>query len=119
MPAGNGIGYVPNYSLPIDDALATVPAAPGDIIKSQVAFAQYSQVVDGPFTYYRWIGNLEYMMPPNGYQIKVTQPGSLTYPPNNPFRGKPIEERSGPETAFWSVNPRNLNMRIHDWYVEQ
>jgi hypothetical protein len=105
----NWIGYIPNYSLPIDDALASVPAQPGDLIKSQVAFAQYSEVVDGPNTYYRWIGNLKYMMPPNGYQLKLSGPGTLTYPPApNPFVENPVLARTDPDAppaAYWNVDP--------------
>ncbi|MEQ1746530.1 MAG: hypothetical protein ABMA02_13955 [Saprospiraceae bacterium] len=106
----NWIGYIPNYSLPIDDALASVAAQPGDIIKSQVAFAQYSEVVDGPNTYYRWIGNLKYMMPPNGYQIKLNSGGTLTYPPpSNPLMETPVQSRGeNPQLAasnYWTVDP--------------
>ncbi|MEQ1747197.1 MAG: T9SS type A sorting domain-containing protein, partial [Saprospiraceae bacterium] len=106
----NWIGYVPNYSLPIDDAMATVPAQPGDIIKSQVSFAQYSEVTDGPNTYFRWIGNLKYMTPPNGYQIKLANAGSLTYPPPpNPLAETPVQSRGeNPQQAaanYWNVDP--------------
>ena len=71
----NWIGYIPNYSLPINDALSSVPAQTGDLIKSQVAFAQYINPQFG------WIGNLKYMQPPNGYQLKISTPGTLIYPP--------------------------------------
>ncbi|MBL7797264.1 MAG: T9SS type A sorting domain-containing protein [Saprospiraceae bacterium] len=105
----NWIGYVPNYSLPIDDALASVPAQPGDIIKSQVAFAQYSEVVDGPSTYYRWIGNLKYMTPPNGYQIKLGNTGTLTYPPPPaPLTETIAQARDESEISrlnYWTVDP--------------
>jgi hypothetical protein len=59
---------VPNYSLPINDALASLPAQFGDMIKSQYAFAQYMNPTFG------WVGNLKYMSPPNGYQIKLARP---------------------------------------------
>lgn len=77
----NWVSYVPNYSLPIDYALGSVEAQPGDIIKSQTAFAQYSQFIEPPDTIYQWIGNLKFMSPPNGYQIKMSNAGTLTYPP--------------------------------------
>ncbi|MCK6692632.1 MAG: T9SS type A sorting domain-containing protein [Thermoanaerobaculia bacterium] len=106
----NWIGYIPNYSLPIDDALASVPAQPGDLIKSQLAFAQYSRVIQAPDTFYRWIGNLKYMTPPNGYQLRLTLPGTLTYPPApGPLRGGAVQARGDSETpppaAYWTVNP--------------
>ncbi len=71
----NWVGYVPNYALPINDALASLPAQFGDIAKGQYAFAQYINPTFG------WVGTLKYMSPPNGYQIKLAQAGTLTYPP--------------------------------------
>jgi len=105
----NWVGYIPNYSLPIDDALTSVSAQPGDLIKSQVAFAQYSQIVDGPNTYYRWIGNLKYMTPPNGYQIKLGNAGTLTYPPPPvPLTSPSAQARDESGAArlnYWTVDP--------------
>ena len=97
----NWIGYVPNYSLPVNDALGSLPAAVGDIIKSQEAFAQYIGAPHG------WIGNLKFMEAPKGYQIKVANPGTLTYPENTQFRGgEPADRGENPEQAsFWTVNP--------------
>ncbi|MBK9337257.1 MAG: T9SS type A sorting domain-containing protein [Lewinellaceae bacterium] len=111
IPLNDGwtwIGYVPNYSLPVDVALATVTAQPGDLVKSQTAFAQYTKIVVPPDTIYRWIGNLKYMSPPNGYQLKLTGTGTLTYPPPpSPFAENPVLARGETETpvAHWSVNP--------------
>ena len=96
----NWVGYIPNYSLPVNEALASLPAQTGDIVKSQLAFAQYINPTFG------WIGSLKYMSPPNGYQIKLSQAGTLTYPQNNPFTGNQTEARGGPETpTLWSVDP--------------
>ncbi|MEI6412483.1 MAG: T9SS type A sorting domain-containing protein, partial [Bacteroidota bacterium] len=98
----NWIGYIPNYSLPVNAALATLPAQPGDLIKSQVSFAQYINPQFG------WIGNLQYMQPPNGYQIKLGAPGTLVYPPAPSNVTNNVQAR-GPGNAapanFWSVNP--------------
>ncbi len=99
----NWIGYIPNYSLPINDALGSIPAQVGDVIKSQLAFAQYLDPVSG------WVGNLKYLSPPNGYQIKLSQPGTLTYPPApNPFGETKVlarGESDPPLTTFWTINP--------------
>jgi hypothetical protein len=104
----NWIGYVPNYSLAIDDALASVAAQPGDVIKSQVAFAEYTKVVVPPDTIYRWLGNLKFMQPPNGYQIRLTNPTVLTYPPPPaPLTENATQARGETETpaSHWTVNP--------------
>jgi len=99
----NWIGYIPSYSLPTNAALSSLPSQPGDLIKGQTSFAQYFNATFG------WVGNLKYMSPPNGYQIKMSVPGTLTYPPpssNKP--SDPLESRGGdekPPGAFWQVNP--------------
>ena len=94
----NWIGYIPNYALPIDDALTSLAAQPGDVIKSQVAFAQYLDDT------YAWVGNLKFLQPPHGYQVKLTNPGVLNYPPK-PFTDSPILERDKPMANFWTVDP--------------
>ncbi len=105
----NWIGYIPNYSLPVNEALSSLSAQTGDIIKSQISFAQYINPAFG------WIGNLKYMAPPNGYQIKLSAPGTLIYPPlssNMNGGGGPDQisnSRGGPDeppaTNFWTVDP--------------
>ncbi|MEO6040126.1 MAG: T9SS type A sorting domain-containing protein, partial [Saprospiraceae bacterium] len=98
----NWIGYIPNYSLPVNEALSSLPAQTGDLIKSQVAFAQFINPTFG------WIGNLKYMSPPNGYQIKLTTPGTLIYPPsaNHLQGGNEVESRGpGDPASFWTIDP--------------
>ncbi len=98
----NWVGYVPNYALPINDALASLPAQFGDIAKGQYSFAQYINPAFG------WVGTLKYMAPPNGYQLKLAQAGTLTYPPPpSPFVENQTEARGDTEPApmHWTVNP--------------
>ncbi|MCK6690477.1 MAG: T9SS type A sorting domain-containing protein [Thermoanaerobaculia bacterium] len=103
VPGWNWIGYIPNYSLPVNEALISLPAQTGDIVKSQYAFAQFINPSSG------WVGNLQYLSPPNGYQIKLAQAGTLTYPPPPaPFGGKPARARGGteaPAVTYWNVDP--------------
>ncbi len=99
----NWIGYVPNYSLPVNEALSSLPAQTGDLIKSQISFAQYINPAFG------WIGNLKYMGPPNGYQIKLSAPGTLIYPPlSDHLDGGAVQSRGPvepPLAEFWTVDP--------------
>jgi hypothetical protein len=105
----NWIGYIPNYSLPINEALSSVPAQTGDLIKSQVSFAQYINPQFG------WIGNLKFLQPPNGYQLKIATPGTLIYPPKSSNKSATkgpnelaAESRGSSEQAgmsLWTVNP--------------
>ena len=93
----NWLGYVPNYPLPVSTALAGLTPLNGDIIKGQTAFAQY---VAG----FGWLGSLQYMEPPKGYQLKISIPGTLTYPP--PANAAPVLNERGPELPnFWTVDP--------------
>lgn len=71
----NWISYLPTQSLKVDDALSSLTATTGDIIKSQLHFAQYRAGIG-------WIGNLKSMNAPNGYLLKLasTNPGFLIYP---------------------------------------
>ena len=86
----NWIGYIPTQSLNVNDALASINASNGDIIKSQLHFAQYLTGVG-------WIGNLKSMNAPNGYLLKVANAGTLTYPDPLNFRNK---EESGSRTVI-------------------
>jgi hypothetical protein len=69
----NWIGYLPQFALPIGNALSSLTPTSGDFIKSQLGFAQY---IPGS----GWIGNLNFLSAPNGYLLKLTNPGTLTYP---------------------------------------
>ncbi len=89
----NWIGYLPQSALPINVALASISPQHGDIIKSQLTFAQY-------VTGLGWIGNLKFLNAPNGYLLKLTNSDILTYPDPNNLRGETI-----------SVN-RNINPTI-------
>jgi len=94
----NWIGYVPNYALTVTQALAGLTALNGDIVKGQTAFAQY---IAG----FGWLGSLQFMEPPKGYQLKISYPGALIYPPkpaNKP--SGPLVNGNDPATAFWTVD---------------
>lgn len=110
VPGWNWIGYVPNYSLPVNEALSSLSAQTGDLIKSQVSFAQYINATFG------WIGNLKFMAPPNGYQLKISTSGTLVYPPPssnlvggaNPdhlVSGGTKDRGPDPSANFWNVDP--------------
>ncbi len=104
MAGWNWIGYVPNYALPINTALASLPAQVGDVIKSQHAFSEYLSASDG------WVGNLKFLTPPNGYQIKIAQAGTLTYPPKPTSlvaseSAQARGETDVPPVRIWKVEP--------------
>jgi len=59
----NWVGYTPQVSMPVKDALAGVKLQSGDIIKSQTGFSIYDE-------YMGWIGSLSYLKTGEGYRIK-------------------------------------------------
>lgn len=97
----NWIGYLPQRGQPLGTALASLTPLNGDIIKSQIAFAQYVAGVG-------WIGNLNFMESPNGYLLKISNAGTLTYPAN--FTGTPpvVSNRSDSGSNIWEVFPQQF-----------
>ena len=71
------IGYLPTSPIETNDALASLDSNPGDLIKSQYAFAEY---VDGT----GWVGSLTDLSPGLGYLIYAAEGGTLTYPAARP-----------------------------------
>jgi hypothetical protein len=70
----NWISYLPQYSMELNYALNSLEGlATGDIIKSQTSFAQYLENQG-------WFGNMHFMVPGNGYLIRLTYPGEIVYP---------------------------------------
>ncbi|MCF8247141.1 MAG: T9SS type A sorting domain-containing protein [Saprospiraceae bacterium] len=95
----NWISYLPQNPQLVNDALSSLTPLNGDVIKNQTAFAQF---VAG----FGWLGNLQYMQAPEGYLLKMANPGTLTYPAN--FTGTiPLEDRNAGGVNFspWMVNP--------------
>ena len=96
----NWIGYVPNYALSVTEALKGLTPLNGDIVKGQTAFAQY-------LAGFGWLGSLQFMEAPNGYQLKISNPGSLVYPPQVPNKpGTPVSAVvvPSPTLAYWQVD---------------
>lgn len=69
----NWIGYLPQQGMPVTDALSSLTPLNGDLVKGQFQFAQYVAGVG-------WIGNLNFMSSPNGYLLRISNPGTLVYP---------------------------------------
>ncbi|MDX2133750.1 MAG: LamG-like jellyroll fold domain-containing protein [Saprospiraceae bacterium] len=94
----NWIGYVPNYALPVSQALAGLNPLNGDIIKGQTAFAQY-------LAGFGWLGSLQFLEAPKGYQLRISNPGTLTYPAANVHNPAVVQTRGDQSASFWNINP--------------
>jgi len=69
----NWIGFVPEYTVTVNEALASYGPVDGDLVKSQKAFSMY-------YTGIGWIGSLTVMEPGKGYMLQSTNASSLVYP---------------------------------------
>jgi hypothetical protein len=101
----NWISYLPNDARTPNEALSTLVPLNNDIIKSRVAFAQYIAGIG-------WIGNLDYLSSPNGYMLKISNPGVLVYPPDLLPQGPgfpdeaPNQELTDRSTSsLWNADP--------------
>lgn len=108
-PGWNWVSYQPQTSLEINQALVSLEAITGDLIKSQFGFAQYLENVG-------WLGSLTFMTPHLGYLLKSTNGGTLTYPaelpptvpePGNDSDGYPIED-----APDWIVDARDYEFTM-------
>ena len=70
----NWAAYIPQYPLSLPNALSSLNIQSFDYIKNQRFSSTY---YDG----YGWFGDLIDLFPNDGYMIKITEPGTLTYPP--------------------------------------
>ncbi|MFN0048861.1 MAG: LamG-like jellyroll fold domain-containing protein [Cytophagales bacterium] len=100
----NWVGFIPQYNMDINEALATLNPTEGDVIKSQYQFAVYDNVL-------KWIGSLKYMIPGEGYMMKCeTGGGVITYPRSGLVAAR-IEAQQ-PENlrveGEWKVSPHNF-----------
>ena len=72
-PGWNWIGYKPQMPLNINTALVSPSFVGGDFIQTPGASWDY-------YEGYGWYGEQENMFPGRGYQIKVANSGTITYP---------------------------------------
>ncbi|WP_340104625.1 T9SS type A sorting domain-containing protein [Rhodohalobacter sp. 8-1] len=94
----NWIGYLPDQSLPVSDALPSLSPAGGDIIRSQTAFSQYSSNSGS------WEGDLSTMSPGAGYKLRRSESGTLTYPSAMDENNIEMLNMSIAEEPGWEVN---------------
>jgi hypothetical protein len=69
----NWIGFVPQFNVSVNEALASWQASNGDIVKGKRAFATYQDGLG-------WIGSLTFMLPGEGYLVRTAKDATLVYP---------------------------------------
>ncbi|GMU86840.1 MAG: hypothetical protein AMXMBFR48_20810 [Ignavibacteriales bacterium] len=98
----NWIGYIPQFTMPVNEALRTLNPVDGDIIKSQFQFAIYDQN-------FGWFGDLQFMIPQIGYLLKLSGKDTLIYPQDAPAGSQPqiqppVYLRQIPTAPDWVVD---------------
>lgn len=68
------LGYQPQSIKTTNEALLSLSATTGDILKSQFEFVEYFGTTGN------WIGSLKFMKPGLGYKVNLDNSGNLTYP---------------------------------------
>ncbi|GHT64823.1 hypothetical protein AGMMS50239_23270 [Bacteroidia bacterium] len=69
----NWIGYIPQFTLPVNEALANLAAQTNDQIKGHNAYRVYASASAG------WVGNLNYMRAGEGYMYNSGAAASKTF----------------------------------------
>ena len=76
----NWIGFIPRVPISVGEALASLNLTHLDYIKDQTSSATY---YDGT----GWFGSLTELQPGNGYMIRISNAGTLTYPESGTVQG--------------------------------
>jgi hypothetical protein len=100
----NWLGYLPQRGLPVNQALASLTPLNGDIIKGQFTFAQFVAGIG-------WIGNLNFMSSPNGYLLRISNPGTLVYPQAS---GNNLTDSGNQGVFRLADEPLDLNYTLAD-----
>ena len=105
-PAWNWIGYIPQNSMSIADALASLNPQDGDWIKNQYDFAVFDS--------YEWQGTLKAMTPGEGYLFYSSMPQTrtLTYPEATVAKSRiwRMSDTDNTETLRNSDYPNSMNV---------
>jgi hypothetical protein len=110
----NWIGFLPARGLAVTDALSSLTPLNGDVIKGQFAFAQFVAGVG-------WIGNLNNMSSPNGYLIRLSNPGTLVYPDGDNLIDPTVGINKWAKTtgmkssgaSYWNVTPEDYEFSMN------
>jgi len=89
----NWIGYVPQYNISVNEALASYNPVEGDLIKSQHAFSMFYDRIG-------WIGSLNVLEPGKGYMLHASDSSKLIYPEKGLLKSNAVQ----PDLSFEGYN---------------
>ncbi|MCF8431910.1 MAG: T9SS type A sorting domain-containing protein, partial [Melioribacteraceae bacterium] len=112
----NWIGFQPSSPIDINEALASLDLANGDVIKSQKHFSTFVENVG-------WIGSLVELSPQGGYKLKVSQSDTLVYPTPSSAKsntgsiskmnGNSEEDKQTANPDGWDFNPNKYEFTMN------
>jgi hypothetical protein len=97
----NGIGYIPQFTLPVNEALANLNAQIDDQVKGQSSYRTYAGPTVG------WVGTLNYMRAGEGYMYNSGVAGkSFTYPSTTSqvYHAPALRSAANTTEQKWSVD---------------
>lgn len=97
----NWVGYLPQTSLPINEALASISFTELDYIKDQTESAIYYDETG-------WFGNLTELNPGHGYMMNIASPGVLQYPAGSENSGKKALGQISTHKSNSAVSPHKF-----------
>lgn len=102
----NWIGFIPQYNISVNEALASYGPADGDIVKSQRAFSIFYNGIG-------WIGTLSTLTPGNGYMLQTTSASTLIYPKKGSLKSFSIQnEPIAPKILGFTGGDAQSNVTI-------
>jgi hypothetical protein len=94
----NYIGYIPDLTMDVKEAMRLYSAQESDIVKSQDAFAMYDSRTG-------WLGTLDVMKPGEGYMLKVNGAArTLKYPNSTLLKSSGISKYVASPPG-WNIQP--------------
>lgn len=105
----NWISFLGQENMEVNEALASLQPQAGDVIKSQYAFAIFDPVL-------KWVGNLDFLQPGEGYLIRVSTDQQLIYPASGLITGAKNAVQNKQLRALAHINPHqyehNMSMVV-------
>ncbi len=99
VPGWNWIGFVSQRNMEINEALQSLQATDGDIIKSQYQLAVYDKN-------FGWIGNLSSLIPGEGYMLFAQNARTFAYPNISSLGGRSTE---GNDLSYFELGDFTLD----------
>lgn len=93
----NYLGFIPQVSMSLEEALAAYQPSEGDVLKGPNTFAMFSGSLG-------WVGSLNAMEPLKGYMLYADLASTLTYPENSVLQSAKSAQLEIDLPEQWTIN---------------